>query len=183
MFYCKTWVAYLRLVLVNSLWHGPLTRYANPWVAQVPGCFPRHRLQRTPLVSHHGMHHGTCVTHVPWCMLVSLSRGGGENVPAFPAHWQPAILCICQEAHSEILWRHGSWWTLFWVRPQDNVAWSNVDLLSTWPLTKEFDGIINISQTFLFKYMPYLIIYTSKVLNEFHLKMSANCRSFYVDLS
>ena len=27
------------------------------------------------------MHHGTCVTHVPWCMSGSLTRGGGENVP------------------------------------------------------------------------------------------------------
>ena len=27
------------------------------------------------------MHHGTCVTHVPWCMSGLLARGGGENVP------------------------------------------------------------------------------------------------------
>ena len=44
--------------------------------------FPRHRLQRKPLVSDPGMHHSTCVTHVPWCM--SLTRGGGENVPGIP---------------------------------------------------------------------------------------------------
>ena len=29
-----------------------------------------------------GMNHGTCVTHVPWCMSVSLTRGDGENVPS-----------------------------------------------------------------------------------------------------
>ena len=46
--------------------------------------FPRHRLQRKPLVSDTGMHHGTCVTHVPWCMSGSLTRGGGENVPGIP---------------------------------------------------------------------------------------------------
>ena len=46
--------------------------------------FPRHRLQRKPLVIDPGMHHGTCVTHVPWCMSGSLSRGGGENVPVIP---------------------------------------------------------------------------------------------------
>ena len=34
--------------------------------------FPRHRLQRKPLVSDPGMHHGTCVMHVPWCMSGSL---------------------------------------------------------------------------------------------------------------
>ena len=43
--------------------------------------FPRHRLQRKPLVSDPGMHHDTCVTHVSWCMSVALTRGGGENVP------------------------------------------------------------------------------------------------------
>ena len=56
-------------------------------------CFPRHQLQRKPLVSDPGMYHGTCVTHVPWCMSASLTRC------AFPAHAQPAILCIWWEAH------------------------------------------------------------------------------------
>ena len=30
------------------------------------------------------MHHGTCVTHVPWCTSGSLIRGGGEDVPSIP---------------------------------------------------------------------------------------------------
>ena len=46
--------------------------------------FPQHRLQRKLLVSDPGMHHDTCVTHVPWCMSGSLTRGGGENVPGIP---------------------------------------------------------------------------------------------------
>ena len=46
--------------------------------------FPHHRLQRKPLVSDPGMYHGTCVTHVPWCMPGSLTCGGGENVPGIP---------------------------------------------------------------------------------------------------
>ena len=46
--------------------------------------FPRHRLQREPLVSDPDMHHGTCVRHVPWCMSGSLTRGGGKNVPGIP---------------------------------------------------------------------------------------------------
>ena len=45
--------------------------------------FHRHR-QRKQLVSDRGMHHGTCVTHVPWCMSRSLTRGDGENVPGIP---------------------------------------------------------------------------------------------------
>ena len=46
--------------------------------------FPRRRLQRKPLVSDPDMHHGTFVTHVPWCMLGSLTRDDGENVPGIP---------------------------------------------------------------------------------------------------
>ena len=44
-----------------------------------------------PLVSDPDMHHGTCVTHAPWCMSGSLtsgflwSPGGGENVPGIPS--------------------------------------------------------------------------------------------------
>ena len=56
--------------------------------------FPRHRLQRKPLVSDPGMHHGTCVTHMPWCMSGSLTRGVGKTFPGFPAHAHPAILRI-----------------------------------------------------------------------------------------
>ena len=58
--------------------------------------FPRGHLQRKPIVSDPGMHHGTCVTHVPWCMSGSLTRGGGENVPGIPGAsailriWLPA---------------------------------------------------------------------------------------------
>ena len=46
------------------------------------------------------MHHGTCVTHVPWCMSGSRTRGGGENVPGIPGACAPAISRIWQEAHT-----------------------------------------------------------------------------------
>ena len=83
--------------------HGPLARYVNLGVAHalgMPGTFPP-----PPRVSDPDMHHGTCVTHVPWCMQGSLtsgffwSRWWGETFPAFPAHAQPTILRIWQEAH------------------------------------------------------------------------------------
>ena len=61
--------------------------------------FPRHQLQRKLLVNDADMHHGRCVTHVPWCTSGSLTHGGGETFPAFPAHGQPVILRIWQEAH------------------------------------------------------------------------------------
>ena len=73
----------LRISCINPAIYGPLSRY-NCGLRMRRGCFPRHRFQRKPLVSDPGMHHGTCVTHVPWCMSGSLSPGGGENVPGIP---------------------------------------------------------------------------------------------------
>ena len=76
--------------------------------------FPTRRLQRKPLVSDPDMHHGTCVTHVPWCMSGSLLCGGGENVPGIPGACAPAILRIWQEAHGvERATTHcRNWWWL-----------------------------------------------------------------------
>ena len=74
------------VVTRGSLWcrsHGPLTRYVK-LCQECRERLPRHRLQRKPVVSNPGMHHGTCVTHVPWCMSESLTRGGGENVLGIP---------------------------------------------------------------------------------------------------
>ena len=63
--------------------------------------FPRHRLQRKPLVSDPGMHHDTCVTHVPWCMSGSLTRGGREDVPG--------ISCACTTHNFTYLVRGPCW--------------------------------------------------------------------------
>ena len=85
------------------MYHGPLTIYGKLRVVHAPemaGTFPRHWLQRKPLVSDSSMHYGTCVTHVPWCMSGALTCGGRENVPGIPlAHTQPAILRIWHETH------------------------------------------------------------------------------------
>ena len=60
-------------------------------VAHAPGmCSP------PPRVIDPDMHHGTCVTHVPWCTPGSVTRGFplksvvGKTFPAFPALAQPA---------------------------------------------------------------------------------------------
>ena len=55
----------------------------------------RERFSSSSRVSDPDMQHGTCVTHVPWCMPGSLtkdlfrSRWREETFPAFPAHAQP----------------------------------------------------------------------------------------------
>ena len=107
--YAATWKLATLLALCEG--NGPLTRYIklrDVHAPGMPGTFSRHRLQRKPLVSDPGMHHGTCVTHVPWCMSGSLTRGGGENVPGACATLNFTYLArgpctsdrqTCQDAH------------------------------------------------------------------------------------
>ena len=67
--------------------NGPLTRYTKLRIAHapvMPGAF-----SPPPRVSDPGRHHGTCVTHVPWCMPGSLTSGflwsrRRKNVPGIP---------------------------------------------------------------------------------------------------
>ena len=67
------------------------------WESREP--FARHRLQRKPLVSDLGMYHGTCVTHVLWCMSGLLTRGGGKTFPGIPGACVTRnftyLWCIC----------------------------------------------------------------------------------------
>ena len=61
------WVLHPTAVIVMGL----LPDMANCGLRMRRECrkhFPHHRLQRKLLVSDPGMHHGTCITHVPWCM-------------------------------------------------------------------------------------------------------------------
>ena len=53
--------------------HGPLDRYVNLRVVHAPGMTGS--FLQTPRVSDPDMHHGTCVTRVPWCMPGSLTSG------------------------------------------------------------------------------------------------------------
>ena len=96
--------------------YWPFMQWASYQIRKIAGCacagnagnvFPCRRFQRKPLVSDPGMHHGTCVTHVPWCMSGSLTCGDRENVPGIPGACAPAILRIWQEAHENwcITWR------------------------------------------------------------------------------
>ena len=77
----------------NQTVHIVSYAWASCQIRKIAGCacagnagnvFPRHRLQWKTPVSYPGMHHGTCVTHVPWCMSGLLVPGGGENVPGIP---------------------------------------------------------------------------------------------------
>ena len=80
----------------STLWAScQIRKIAGAHAPGMPGTF-----SPSSQVSDPDMHHGTCVTHVPWCMPGSLTNGflwnwrRGETFPAFPAHAQPAIFRI-----------------------------------------------------------------------------------------
>ena len=65
----------------------PLDRYVKLRIAHAPGMSGT--FSPPPRVSDPGMHHGTCVTHVPWCMPGSQTSGflwrrWRGNVPGIP---------------------------------------------------------------------------------------------------
>ena len=98
----KLYIHQSMLPYSGHLYLGPLSRYAKLRVANapgIPGTFSR--LWLKPLVSDRRRHHGTRVTHVPWYLSGSLTRGGGETFSAFPAHGPPPILRIWYEDNDE----------------------------------------------------------------------------------
>ena len=108
------------VVLLSKLLEPLLTllSWASYQIRKIAGCAcagsagnvsPRRRLRRKPLVSDPGMHHGTCVTHVPWCMSGSLTCGDGENVPGIPGASAPTILRVWQEPHCCLVTPYGDW--------------------------------------------------------------------------
>ena len=68
---------YIHIYLNSNLrwcyFHGPLTRYVTCRIARAPG-MPG-TFSPPPRVSDPDMSHGTCVTHVPWCMPGSITSG------------------------------------------------------------------------------------------------------------
>ena len=80
-----------------------------PMYRECRGRFPRHWLQRKPLVNDPGMHHGTCVTHVPWCMSGSLTHCGGENVPGIPGACTTRNCTYLAKGSCHITTSHRTW--------------------------------------------------------------------------
>ena len=74
------------LVSPLSARYGSLTRYVKLWVAHAPG-MPG-TISPPPRVSDPHIHHGRCVTQVPWCrdhkIAVSFEVGSRENVTSIP---------------------------------------------------------------------------------------------------
>ena len=94
---CLAWTELiLRWSIPEEYGYGPLARYVDLRVAHapvMPGTF-----SPPPRVSDSNMPHGTCVTHVLWCMSGSLTSGFlwcRENVPGILGACATAILRVC----------------------------------------------------------------------------------------
>ena len=90
------WLIQILIRWVSLSWAScQIRKIAGAHAPGMPGTF-----SPSPQLNDPEMHHGTCVTHVPWCMPGSLTssflcnRRRGKTFPAFPAHAQPAILRI-----------------------------------------------------------------------------------------
>ena len=92
-----------KVILKNVHKYNTYIEWASCQIRKMPGAHAPGMpgtFSPLPQVSDPDMHHGTCVTHVPWCMSGSLTSGflwnrrRGKTFPAFPAHAQPAILRI-----------------------------------------------------------------------------------------
>ena len=71
----NSWVAVIYSIIELEWYccHGPLTRYAKLRVAHVP--WMPGKFSPAPQVSDPDIHHGMCMTHMPWCMPGLLTSG------------------------------------------------------------------------------------------------------------
>ena len=137
-------LSYSYYVILKPYLHGPLTNYAKLRVAHAPG-MPG-TFSPPPRVSSPDMHHGSCVTHVPWCMPGSLtsdflcSRWHSWRMrnPQFYVSGNRPMLCDAIKSYSE---NHFST-----LRPQQNGREFSDSIF-----LKYCSDLINISLKFVLK--------------------------------
>ena len=131
------------------------------------------------------MHHGTFVTHVPWCMPGKLTRRflrkslAGKTSPAYPAHAQPTILRIWQEAQE-------LWSTRFFVRYK-LYQWRDKPSIKLWQICavlNVYDSntpfVIEIGFTVLGNYGIIPIMqFTKNISNIDQYQIATNCVNIF----
>ena len=89
------WASYQIRKFAGCAWAG------NAWNAFPATDFKGNRLLAIPACIT------ARITHVPWCMVGSLSRGGGENVPGIPGAWATRNFTYLARGpwdHRELCW-------------------------------------------------------------------------------
>ena len=82
--------------MISGVGHGPLTRYVKLWVAHAPGMPGTFSQSSTSMETA-----SYWSQYAPRHVLHACAHGGRKTFPAIPAHAQPTILRICQQAHSK----------------------------------------------------------------------------------
>ena len=159
---------------VVSPYKEPIIRKAFPWASyqihKMAGCactgnagsvFPATDFQRKPLVSDPDMHHGTCATHVPWCMSGSLTRNGGENVPGIPGacatrNCTYLVRGPCRVRHHILQNAHKSYWeavspVLHIARAFKSQPLSNINATANWGIIGLDNGLSSIRRQGIIK--------------------------------
>ena len=137
--------------------YGPLTRYVKLRVAHAPGMpgtfFP------PPRVSDPAMHHGTCVTHVPWCMPRSLPSG------FLWSRWQGKRSRHSRRMRNPQFYVSGKrpmvWLSVVWFRPMKPIFFRIISLALGLPRASEAALRSFLLPSFIFMHYPSFTYYFS----------------------
>ena len=113
--------------------------------------FPRHRLQRKPIVSNPGMHHGTCVTHVPRCMSGwrgkrSRHSRGMHNSQFYVSGKRPKAKTGVSHGMGQVTFLKRVWSVKFHWPIKLTGVWNHVCLIKTFMF---FEGVGNSTHNIL----------------------------------
>ena len=124
-------------------------------IRKIAGCACAGKFPATAgFFSDYDMHDGTCVTHVPWCMPGSLTRGFlevgcGENIPGIPdacathnltclarGPWHSAWMCISKSQNPRMVYEY-SLGKLYhqpiqWFAPKLNASPKEINKSTIW---------------------------------------------------
>ena len=151
----------------SSQTHGPVARYEKLRVAHASGMPGMFSLSIPACI------HGSCVTHVLWCMSVSMTRCVGENVPGIPGAYATRIftylargLCIVTR------WRHQipRYWPF--VRGTAKHRW----IPSQRPLMRSFWCFLRSSPELMVdQTIEMLEVFTQELINMHPIPMAIYC--------
>ena len=110
--------------------------------------FSRHWLQRKLLVSNIGMHHGTCVTHMPWCMSGSPWRRGKRSRhyrrmrnPQFCVSGKrPWSSCTARQQDMLMQSHHSVHWSLIFTQEADLLKKTVIAGITSCPLLSKISS-------------------------------------------
>ena len=115
-------------ILTCHMFNGSLARYVQLWVAHVSGMPITFSPPRR--VSDPDMHHCTCVMHVPWCMMGSLTSG------FLWSPWRGKLARHSRRMRNRQFYVSGK-------RPMGLITWAIAHLLSVGPLERNIKWNLN----------------------------------------